>query len=98
MTRLADAITTRPAIEFLRHLRVLPYICRDRLVRRYLPMFMTQPDCPRCRSPRVEEQDQNGSSQRWFDCCNCGHRWAQSAREVAAPRTERQPFRPERVR
>jgi hypothetical protein len=32
--------------------------------------------CPRCHSLHVEEQDQCGSSQRWFDCCACGHRWA----------------------
>jgi hypothetical protein len=50
-----------------------------------MALTQTNSACPRCRSPHVDEQQQTGSSQRWFDCCNCGHRWALSARELAAP-------------
>jgi hypothetical protein len=32
--------------------------------------------CPRCgRSDRVEEEEQSGSSARWFTCARCGLRY-----------------------
>ena len=35
------------------------------------------PPCPTCRkSDWVDEEEQNGSSQRWFVCNQCGRRYA----------------------
>jgi len=31
------------------------------------------PACPRCQSEQREEQEQTGSSARWFVCLRCGH-------------------------
>jgi hypothetical protein len=34
------------------------------------------PPCPKCRrADRVEEEDQSGSSARWFACLRCGMRF-----------------------
>src|SRR5262245_2200075 len=33
------------------------------------------PSCSRCGSHHADEEDQSGSSARWFVCNACGHRW-----------------------
>jgi len=42
-------------------------------------MKTPSPTCPRCQSVDVDETEQNGSSQRWFECGRCGHRWPDRA-------------------
>ena len=54
-----------------------------RTLRRPTPMMETAvvrmaiaPPCPTCqRTDRVEEEDQSGSSSRWFVCTRCGRRY-----------------------
>ena len=39
------------------------------------------PPCPKCHHPdRVEEEDQSGSSDRWFVCVRCGLRFSPTAK------------------
>jgi hypothetical protein len=53
--------------------------------------------CPRChRNDRVEEEDQGGSSSRWFVCERCGTRFSAPPRDVGGDRTNR-PGRPRTV-
>jgi len=34
------------------------------------------PPCPKCgRADQAEEEDQSGSSERWFMCARCGIRY-----------------------
>jgi transposase-like protein len=41
------------------------------------------PHCPRChRVTGVEEDDSTGSSQLWFVCRLCGHRWGVSPKTI----------------
>jgi len=38
-----------------------------------MPARPAIPACPRClRADQVEEEEQSGSSQRWFVCNRCG--------------------------
>jgi DNA-directed RNA polymerase subunit M/transcription elongation factor TFIIS len=40
--------------------------------------------CPKCqRNDRVEEEDQSGSSSRWFVCERCGIRFSLKPRRLA---------------
>jgi hypothetical protein len=45
--------------------------------------LMTTPLCPRCRRTDVDEEEQTGSSKRWFVCNWCGHRFAASSLAIA---------------
>jgi hypothetical protein len=44
---------------------------------------MTTPPCPKCRRfDLAEEEDQGGSSARWFICSRCGVRYTLTRRSV----------------
>jgi hypothetical protein len=39
------------------------------------------PACPKChKADRVEEEEQSGSSSRWFLCARCGTRFTRAPR------------------
>jgi uncharacterized protein YbaR (Trm112 family) len=46
---------------------------------------LTIPACPKCkRTDRAEEEDQTGSSRRWFVCDRCGIRYPFDSASAAA--------------
>src|SRR5262245_20851501 len=60
-----------------------------RLVMPNRPAPATAPSCPRCRTSHIEEEDQSGSSARWFVCNGCGHRWQFRPSSATSPSPRR---------